>query len=425
MAMTPSVRALPLGHMPGLDGLRGSMLLLVLLQHFYFLADGATRPIDKFFFQLRDVGWTSMDVFFVMSGFLITGILLDSKGKDKYFRTFYIRRFLRIFPIYYATLFALIVVLPRLHVVDRGATDALVDVQGWYWSYLVNVRVATTPDVYGSLVSYTRHFWSLAVEEQYYLLWPAVVFLCGPRRLVQICIGMIITAVLLRVVGVLMQVSPSAIFVSTPTRLDSLALGSLMALVSREPGGLQFLVRWARPVAMIAGGLGLVFYAMHRDFSPWHPSTQAIGYTIVAFGAAGLVIIAATTDKSSRVGRFFQHPVLIEFGNVSYATYVTHPFVFLVIQRVVPVRDVPLIGGYGWPASFAIVLFLTLSSIVVGFLCWHLFEKHILKLKRYFRYGPRTTVTPPSRTTLDPVHWPHFSGGSTLAGEDPRRTTIA
>jgi peptidoglycan/LPS O-acetylase OafA/YrhL len=385
------------GHMPGLDGLRGSMLLLVLTAHFYYLTHGAVQPVDQVLFHLRESGWFAMDVFFVMSGLLITGILLDSKERPRFFKNFYIRRFLRIFPIYYATLFAVFVVLPRLDVVDPAAVREMLSVQKWYWSYLTNFLVATTQST-NSLVDYTRHLWSLAVEEQYYLIWPLVVYSCSRRRLIQCCLVLIAGALVFRCVGVAVDMPPRALYMLTFSRMDSLALGSLLAVLVREPGWLDLFVRWAWPVVRAVAALGVLVILATGELSAYRPGMQSIGYTVVAFGAAGLVIIAATSGPETRAGRFFHHPIFIQLGVVSYATYVTHTFVYLVIQRELPfLTRLPLVAGYGWPASVARMLVLMAASIAVGFLSWHLLEKHALKLKDYFATSSRPEVTVTSR----------------------------
>ena len=381
------------------------MLLLVLTAHFYFLAQGATKPVDHLLWEMSESGWIALDVFFVMSGFLITGILLDTKGAPHFFKNFYARRFLRIFPIYYVTLFAVFIILPRLQVIPPSAIGPVVDVQAWYWSYLTNVLVATTEPPAGSIALYTRHLWSLAVEEQFYLLWPLVVFLCGPRRLIQICAAMVLGAAVFRAWGVWVELNPRALYVLTPARMDGLALGSMMAVIARQPGGLALLTRWSRPVVAVALLMGLAVFVYTGRFSAYRPPMQFIGYTLVALGASGLVIMAATTPPATHVGRFFHNRVLIALGTFSYATYVTHTFVFLVIQRQFRLSDrLPTIMGYGWPASVVYTVFLGGVSIFVGFLSWHLMEKHFLKLKVYFAYErPRPPAVPPSAPTLEPV----------------------
>jgi peptidoglycan/LPS O-acetylase OafA/YrhL len=374
--------------MPGLDGLRGSLLPFLLIAHFYLLTPGATQPIDLFLNHLRESGWIVLDIFFVMSGFLITGILVDTKGEKAYFRNFYARRFLRIFPIYYATLFIMFVILPRVGGMTPSNVQGLRDVQGWCWSYLTNILVARPDIETGSLAILSiRHFWSLAVEEQYYLVWPLVVLLCSRHRLVQCCVLMIVAALAFRTVGVMTGTEPRALYALTHMRMDDLAMGSLLAILIRAPGGVERLMPWVRP-AIATGALFMVAtIAVTGEFSAFRPVMQSIGYSVIMVGAAGLVILAATSNRSTRTGRFFTHPVLLHFGTYSYAVYILHILVYLVLQRLFPSMDhLPLILGYGWPASVARTIFLATAAIFAGFLSWHLYEKHVLKLKRYFSY---------------------------------------
>jgi peptidoglycan/LPS O-acetylase OafA/YrhL len=391
----PSLRS----HMPGLDGLRGCALLLVLTAHFYFLTQGATQPADRFIFHFRESGWFALDVFFVMSGFLITGILLDSKSRPHFFRNFYVRRFLRIFPIYYAALVAIFIILPRLNIVDPSGVADLVAVQKWYWSYLTNFLVSTTREPPNSLVAYTRHLWSLAVEEQYYMIWPLVVYSCSRRRLVQICLALVAAALLFRCTGVALGMHPRALYVLTFSRMDSLATGSLLAVLVRQPGWLATLRRWSWPAVGTVAAMGATVIAVTGELSAFRPGMQSVGYTIVAIGAAGLVLIAATADHTTRLGRFLSHPIMMQLGTYSYATYVTHTFVYLIIQRQFPgLMRLPLVAGYGWPASLARMVVLMAASISVGLLSWHMYEKHFLKLKEYFAYSGRPAGAPASAT---------------------------
>jgi len=167
-------------HVPALDGLRGLAILLVLARHTANeLQPG--RGLDVAVKRVLQVGWSGVDLFFVLSGFLITGILLDARGGRHYFRNFYMRRSLRIFPVYYGSLFVTFAVLPFF--VATPLFAVLQRNQLWYWTYLVNVL---SPLTGGTGTPYnTAHLWSLAVEEQFYLLWPAVVWVSGPRRLLR------------------------------------------------------------------------------------------------------------------------------------------------------------------------------------------------------------------------------------------------
>jgi peptidoglycan/LPS O-acetylase OafA/YrhL len=155
-----------------LDGLRGLAVLLVLAHHSAQTAGRPDHPLNLFLNGILLAGWTGVDLFFVLSGFLITGILYDARGRANYFRTFFMRRFLRIFPLYYVSLLILVVLLPALLPPDPALQHMQQELP-WYWAFLANVRIAYAG---WSESSYILHFWTLAVEEQFYIVWPFLVF---------------------------------------------------------------------------------------------------------------------------------------------------------------------------------------------------------------------------------------------------------
>src|SRR6266704_2509367 len=159
---------------PGLDGVRGIAILLVMFFHFANMKPAS--KIDGYFYAFTHYGWSGVDLFFVLSGFLITGILVDARGSPSYFKAFYARRALRILPAYYGFLFVIFVVLPLLGL-GAGANYMLArQHQGWYWLHLTNVMMAIG-EIPGHGSNPSTRFWSLAVEEQFYFLWPAIVAL--------------------------------------------------------------------------------------------------------------------------------------------------------------------------------------------------------------------------------------------------------
>src|SRR6186997_1549382 len=178
------------GFIPALDGLRGIAIVLVMLHHFTYLRP--TSGIDALIGNVLFFGWTGVDLFFVLSGFLITGILLDTRNSRRYFTTFYARRTLRIFPLYYLILFIALVVLPKFPAVDRVliGQDELIDLppQWPYWLYLTNFSIADRGWVHG----WVDVGWSLAIEEQFYLVWPLVIWLCPPRLVALLCAAILV-----------------------------------------------------------------------------------------------------------------------------------------------------------------------------------------------------------------------------------------
>ncbi len=362
---------MPDRRLPVLDGLRGIAILLVLVLHFTMyggppssIGIAAVRP-----FALA--GWIGVDLFFVLSGFLITGILYDAKGGERYFRNFYIRRLLRIAPLYYGALAVFLLLIPALR--SEGF---------WYWTYLVNFRIAAEgwPE-FGAL----GHFWSLAVEEQFYLLWPLAVFRLRRRPLMAVCAGAAAVAVGTRLVLHLMGNGPAA-FVLTPARLDVLAAGAFLALAIRGPGGPAAAVRWAKPaLALGAAGLAALF-VWKRGLPAEDPAVAVAGYLLLAVLFAGILAVAVAAPPGSRGARWLAAPALVFFGRYSYGLYVLHhPLLFLKPSWLA------YEGTLGW------LLFVAGGigvSVLLALLSWRFLEKPFLDLKDRFPYRSRPVSGP-------------------------------
>ena len=330
-------------HVPQLDGLRGLAVILVLLAH----STMVFVRIPLFTGWMDRYGSLGVQIFFVLSGFLITRILLETKESSSYFSSFFIRRGLRIYPLYYATL-AFVIVSGVVH--QHG-------VQWWvYGVYASNL-------VYGHTVQPAplAPVWSLAVEEQYYLVWPFVVWIASQRVLKRILVLIMAGAVVLRFTGFFYPHN-------TMLQLDALSAG---ALVACSRGSIRW---WRLPAAFAAClmplGMGFTDSLVLNSLSQ----------TIQVISAAGLLIVLL--DGDTIPSRIFRSRVLRYIGAISYGIYLLHSFVFSALLRT---QFVTRIIDRGSLVQAAFVLALEYAIVIaVASASFFLFERPFLRLKRFF-----------------------------------------
>lgn len=372
---------------PALDGLRGAAVLLVMLHHFTLYGMQApTGGVDELFYTICMATWWGVDVLFVLSGFLITGILVDTKGSKHFFRTFYMRRVLRIFPLYYGFLVLCFLILPRLVSVSRDFSRVLEE-QGWYWAYLINVQIAWAG--WGNFPAFT-HFWSLAIEEQFYLFWPLIVFFFKARQVMVICLACMVGSICVRTALVLTGHSV-ATYVVTPARIDALAVGAFVALLIREPEWRTLMSTWVRRVCS-ATAIGIGTLALWKRGLPADDAAvQIVGLTLLALLSGCVIGIALMFPPRTRSTRVLEHPVLTRFGQYSYALYVFHNPIALFMQwSILKHQGFSLVLGSQLPLQ--IMYIVTGIGVSLGFaaLSWHFYESKFLKIKEQFPYTRRT-----------------------------------
>jgi peptidoglycan/LPS O-acetylase OafA/YrhL len=364
-----------------MDGVRGVAILLVLVHHFVVYSGLIpSGGIDLAVYLLGAGAWIGVDVFFVLSGFLITGILYDSRSSPVFFRTFYIRRILRIFPLYYGVL-AVVFLAPRL--IGTPLLGMTPSGQFWYWAYLSNVDVARNGWHEPLQIA---HFWSLAVEEQFYVMWPVVVFAFGRRRLLQIAGTALGAALLLRLVAPL-WLGPLSAYTLMPMRMDALAAGACVALLARGPASWDVFGRWPGR-ALVAATVGLAAICVwRRGFGALDPVVRTVGYSLNAIGAASLIPIAMRASPESPLRRVLASSALVTLGKYSYGLYVFHHIVVLTLRaRGFQVWRFPLLWGSHLPGWLAFTVVAMAISSALAWLSWHLWETPFLKLKRYVPY---------------------------------------
>jgi peptidoglycan/LPS O-acetylase OafA/YrhL len=374
-------------HVRELDGVRGLAILLVLFTHFGGYGPESVGPFGRAFHAVVDFGWSGVDLFFVLSGFLITGILLDAKGSSAYFRSFYMRRVLRILPLYYVCVFAyFFLLIPALHILAPGRTSVVSAVgrpaseQLWYFAHLSNWRIGRQITFNG-----IDHFWSLAIEEQFYLVWPMIVLALSRRALLRVCGALAVFSLALRnlpSVLAIHAVNPHWVYCATPFRIDTLAFGAGLAVLTLDERFRRAWRVWA--CGALAAGLSLVAVAYFRGASWSFESVPmaALGFTGVALAYSAFVAFAAMRSGTAAAS-FLRWPALVELGRLSYGIYVAHR----PLSILAPTLQAALarhIGGV--PASLTLVAAGGAISYALALVSWRLIERPFLRLKDRFPY---------------------------------------
>jgi peptidoglycan/LPS O-acetylase OafA/YrhL len=316
--------------------------------------------------RLMYSGWVGVDLFFVLSGFLITGILLDAKGGAHYFRNFYARRTLRIFPLYYGVLAVAMIALAAL-----APRTPMLRIAGWLWAYATNIKIAAAGWVFMAGPWQFDHFWTLAVEEQFYLIWPAVVLLLSRRSLLLVCAAVFVLAPLLRL-ALCLKGNAVAAYVFTPCRLDALTDGAALAILVRSQPGRRLLRNLSLPAAVMSLLPLAVLYVHYGGLDHANKYTVSAGCTFLA-----VVFSAATWSAASGRARFLDVAPLTWLGKISYGIYVLHPFCLELVPRNLFPRS-PMLSLIAFDLAGLGL------SIAAATASWNLFEKHFLRLKHAF-----------------------------------------
>jgi peptidoglycan/LPS O-acetylase OafA/YrhL len=342
-----------------LDGVRALAALMVMFYH-SFRDIHSDNSILRFLSGISEFGQTGVTLFFVLSGFLITRILLNTKRDSGYFKNFYVRRILRIFPLYY--LFLILYYLVSPFVLETGWPT--LDQQFYYFAYLQNV--ARTFD-WNSLGPH--HFWSLAVEEHFYLFWPLAVYTLTKKGLARFTLAIIIFAMVLRAVMLHLGYS---VFIFTFTRFDALALGALLSLMElknafRHANARKYsilLITLLIPILL----LWVFFSGLGNDY------IQNLRYLLLASAFFAFIGMLLSLDEGHIFNRILKTRFLSYTGRISYGIYVYHPLVFLICVKYLDTGNVVVN-----------VLISTVCTYTIATLSYHYFESYFLRLKKHFR----------------------------------------
>jgi peptidoglycan/LPS O-acetylase OafA/YrhL len=376
-----------MGHVRALDGFRGLAVLLVMWSH--FIAVSPALDHGTVVGRLLKSGYYGVDMFFVLSGFLITGILLDAKGGKGYFKVFIMRRVLRIFPLYYAVLAvvyggAWLFAHDSFHQYDSGPDSHL-----WFWAYASNWGMVVkgwgtaegawliTPD--GSSLG---HFWSLAVEEQFYLFWPWIVAWLDRRRLAWLCASFLVLAPVMA--SFLSDFAGNSLsgYVSTVGRLNTLGCGALLAIAARSPTWWARLTRPAGWVFAVSAVLMLVVLGRNANFSVW--KVDALSVLVPLCFGFGLVH-ALRPDGGPWAALLASAPMRF-LGKYSYGLYVYHHLLKPLWYAWFWHGWIQPHLGTGVLAVACYVIAAGCASVLLAMASWALLENPCLRLKRFFTY---------------------------------------
>jgi peptidoglycan/LPS O-acetylase OafA/YrhL len=337
-----------------LDGLRGFACLVVVVAHYF----GETQH----HLPCLALGWAGVELFFCLSGFLIGGILLDNRESPSYFRTFYLRRALRIFPIYYVCITLVLLIHP-----DRLAI--------FYYTYTGNIAMVASG--FGS--EWLKPTWTLCVEEQFYMLLPLLLYVVPARWLVRVIVTLIVLPMVLRHHGV----GP----ILLTDRMDALLMGVLAAYAIRNPAWSKWLTcnnrRALKALTLVA--IALIPLAISLDVF------DIFGWTATAGAFTGLILLIV--DGSQEAARF-RSPVLCWFGTISYCLYLIH-------QPIAGILHGLILGSHPDLETLAqagVSVLAIAVSVGIAALSWYLFERPLLRYGQRFTYGNALTSTLGSRT---------------------------
>ena len=370
--------------MPELDSVRGIAITGVLLLHAFYWQYSSFQfsGLPRLFMLATAPGWLGVNLFFVLSGFLITGILLDSKEKPQYFRRFYIRRALRILPAYYL----LLILLAVLH----SSSWSFI---GLSFVYLANVTgLFGVPADYGPL-------WSLAVEEHYYIFWPAIVYKLTRRHLAIVTVGICLLIPVLRAVffhlGYTAGLGWYTWFVA-----DGLATGSLLAIFLRTSASRKMVV-------VVSGTLLVAGFILSIVGRPFGILTRervlgaALQQTVIDIVFAGFLLLVLLLGTSAH-RRYVNNSVLRFLGYISYGLYLIHLLVFRMYDKLCRMFWPSL---QPTPRHFGLIVlrFFLAGGAAIGlaYLSRKYFEERFLQLKSRFAGAKPAELLPASRAKED------------------------
>lgn len=363
-------------HVPALDGIRGYGFLAVFLGHTFrsVIANHRSSFLGNFLYHLQQIEWLAVPAFFVLSGYLIGGNLFRTRNRDGFFRVFYYRRMLRVLPVYYVTLL-IVAWVEMTHGVH-------LDCRFWsHFIYIQNFMPGYSSDSYA--YENIRHLWSLAIEEQFYLTWPLVVWFARDRAtLLKIIAALCATCWTVRLISPWIHLSSNDSYFNTVTRVDTILLGVALALVADHD-----LYKRFQPYAKYAALAGVAAWVMSFYIHAEQPENYyrvAVEYSLANFTV--VMVIAAVLEQGSAFANACSAKWVCWLGTMTYGLYIFH-YIYLgwlhnSLRQWLLLRFAP-------PLATIITVSTALTgTLTLGMISYRFLEQPALSLKKYVKYGP-------------------------------------
>jgi peptidoglycan/LPS O-acetylase OafA/YrhL len=342
-----------------LDGFRGLAILLVMGYHY---------------FAFFSFGWVGVDMFFILSGFLISGKLIESVGAKRYFFSFYLKRILRVVPLYYMVLVLFFFFLPKLFPdFVSESFNKILEHQAVYWTFTVNIQDAFNgwPDN-----TILIHFWSLCCEMQFYLIWPFVVYLFRKKLTLFLYLLFVFFAgaFIFRLIdNDWFGFKNIYRYVLLPSRVDAFSVGAILYLLLKSDQINRCKNFFIAAIIFSFCGIMVIMFANNHKWSYALQVVSTYGYSLNAI-FFGCCIGYALSSKPNTVANLFSGKLITTLGRYSYGMYIFHLPVYIIISKL----DMAVIAKAG---KFSVGILAFAITFFCAWTSFHLMEKHFLKLK--------------------------------------------
>ena len=374
-----------LENIKNLDGIRALAVLMVCFAHFFQVNENYLYTNSKYLgillFKFSQIGLNGVNLFFILSGFLITRILLNSKDSKNYFKTFYLRRLIRIFPLYYFALILSFLILPNFIDIDEPGRN-IISNQIWLWSYTSNLSSIFFFSEWDLSLNFPSfgHFWSLCVEEHFYIFWPFLIYFMSIKNLKKSLKIILICSFLLFLFNENFDSQLAFLKWSSIKYSGILSLGGLIAIYNNSSIISTYIYSISKktffPLLFVFLILSLIIPRnfLYFDF-----------INIIFYSLFFSVLIICAINNNKVIEYLFNNRILSFIGKLSYGIYVYHGLIRPYLSKYI----LPQVTHICNESILTIVVYTiisTLISIIIAYVSWILIEKQFLKLKTKFDY---------------------------------------